>query len=90
VPSAFAIPILRRNQYEAFRREVGSDLANTYDGWLEYLGDRRVEATKRGETMVEVEIDFDHFMMFCRTRGRNPNLKALLYFAVEKSTGQKG
>ena len=79
----FHVPILRRDQYEAFRREVGPDLADTYDEWLKLIGDRRTEALRRGETLVEVEVNFDKFIEFCRTRGTSPNLKTLRDFAIE-------
>jgi len=31
--AVFIIPVIRREDYDAFRRDVGAKLANTYDEW---------------------------------------------------------
>jgi hypothetical protein len=33
----FVIPVIRREDYDAFRRDAGSTLANTYDEWMKLL-----------------------------------------------------
>ena len=86
MPSAFSIPVIDRDKYEGFRRETGSDLADTYDRWLEFLRTRRAEAISRGATLVEVEIDLREFLSFCGSVGRLPNLQSLLDFAAERSS----
>jgi len=86
---SFAVPVMSEKQYQSFRREIGPDLADTYDEWLKFLGDKRAEAIRRGESVIEVEVDFDQFIAFCGAQWRSRDLKALLDFAIEKAARKK-
>jgi hypothetical protein len=63
--TVFSVPVLRPEQYDAFRRDLGSDLADTYDGWLEFVHKHRSERLRQGGTLVDVEVDHDQFVRFC-------------------------
>jgi hypothetical protein len=81
----FPIPIIPKHQYDAFRRDVGPDLADTYDEWFEFVRKHRSERLRQGETLVDVEVDYDEFTRFCAATGTKPTAKTLLDFAIEKS-----
>lgn len=81
----FTLPILHREDYDAFRRDVGPDLADTYDEWMEFFAEQRDEAVRRGETVIDVQINHHEFIRFCRASGAHPNLKLMLDFAANKA-----
>lgn len=82
----FTLPIIRREQYDAFRRDLGPDLADTYDEWAKLFADELGKAKRRGDSLVEIEIDYDQFIRYCRTEGQQPNAEILRRFAVKQST----
>jgi hypothetical protein len=81
--------VIRQEDYDTFRRSVGSDLADTYDEWLNLHREQVDEARRRGDTVAEIEAKFDEFVDFCRATGTAPNMKTLREFTVKKSTGQQ-
>jgi len=83
----FPVPIIHPAQYDAFRRAIGPDLPDTYDEWLQHTIKHRGERLRQGETLVEVEVDYDQFIAFCAATGTAPNAKTLLDFAIKKSRG---
>jgi hypothetical protein len=83
----FPVPIIPPDQYDAFRQAMGQDLADTYDKWLDVVHQQRGERLRQGETLVEIEVDYNQFMAFCTATGTAPNAKTLLDFVVKKSRG---
>ena len=55
--AVFPVPIIPRHRYAAFRHDVGSDLADTYDEWLKVVHKIRGDEFGPGETLVEVPVD---------------------------------
>jgi hypothetical protein len=84
----FVIPVIRREDYDAFRRDVGSTLANTYDEWEKLLAKEVAEARQSGKTVVEAEVNYDEFQRYCRTTGKKPDPMALLEFAAHRPLGE--
>jgi hypothetical protein len=82
-------PMIGAQDYPAFRRAVGPDLADTYDEWLKLFADRVNEARRGGDTVAQIEVHFDEFFGFCSATGRATNLNSLLEFAIEKSLAQE-
>jgi hypothetical protein len=80
----FALPVIRESEYQAFRRAVGTNLADTYDEWRKSFTDDVEEARQQGHTLVEIEVKYDEFMAFCSATRQNPNAKILLDFAEQK------
>ena len=78
--TVFPVPIIPKHQYAAFRHEVGSDLADTYDEWIKVVQKLRGDELSPGETLVEVPVDRERFMAFCAATGIAPNGKTLLDF----------
>jgi hypothetical protein len=85
----FPFPVIHPEDYESFRREVGPDLANTYDEWLNLHREQIDEARRRGLTIAEIEVKFDEFIGFCRATGTPPDLKTLRDFTVKKTSGEQ-
>jgi hypothetical protein len=83
--AVFPVPIIPRHRYAAFRHDVGSDLADTYDEWLKVVHKIRGDEFGPGETLVEVPVDRERFMAFCAATGIAPNGKTLLDFAITTS-----
>lgn len=86
----FILPVLREKDYDAFRRDIGPDLANTYDEWAKLFADDLAKAKRRGETTIKVEVNYDEFIRFCRAEGHEPNSELLRRFAVFKNAKRKG
>jgi hypothetical protein len=84
----FVIPVIRREDYEAFRRDVGSKLANTYDEWMQLLSNEVAEARRNGKTVVEAEVNYDEFRRYCGTTGKKPDPMVLLEFAAHRPLGE--
>lgn len=84
----FRVPVIPADQYDAFRRTVGPDLADTYDEWAKRFVETRKQHWQRNETVVEVEVKHDQFIAFCNATGTKPDIKRLLDFAIESSGGQ--
>ena len=89
MPMVFPFPVILPDDYEAFRREVGSDLADTYDEWLNLHREQIDETRRRGDTVAEIEVQFDEFIAFCLATGATPDAKTLLDFTIKKSSGQQ-
>jgi hypothetical protein len=85
----YPFPVFTPEQYDAFRQEIGPDLADTYDEWLKLHREQCNEAIRRGETWVEIEVKFDEFVAFCRATGAPTNADTLLKFTVKKSSGEQ-
>jgi hypothetical protein len=84
----FVIPVIRREDYDAFRRDVGSTLAHTYDEWVKLLAKEVAEARKSGKTVVEADVNYDEFKRYCRTAGKKPDPLVLLEFAAHRPLGE--
>ncbi len=86
--TSFPIPLIRPEYYNAFKREVGPDLADTYDKWRDLHAKDSAERIRRGESLVEIHVDPYEFIRFVQLRGVAGNLKTLLDFTIEKAAGK--
>ena len=84
----FVLPVIRREDYDAFRRDVGPNLSNTYDEWAKLLANEVAEARRIGKTVVEAEVNYDEFTRYCRTTGKKPDPMVLLDFAMHRPLGE--
>lgn len=83
-PIVFPFPVISEEDYPAFRRDVGPHLADTYDEWLKIHREQIEESHRNGDTVAEIEVKYDEFMVFCRTTGATPNANTLLDFTVKQ------
>ncbi len=86
--ATFPLPIIRPEEHQSFRDTIGPDIADTYNEWLKLHAQEINEHLRRGETIVEIEVEFDEFIRFCRARDTTPNKKALHDLAIEKAARQ--
>ena len=84
MPNKLFVFVIRENEYPAFRRAIPTNLADTFDEWAKHIKDERDEAIRGGDTIVDVEVNFDEFMRDCRANGTKPDAKVLLDFALRK------
>ena len=80
----FVIPVICREDYDAFRRDAGPNLADTYDEWEKLFAQEVAEARRLGNTVVETVINYDEFTRFCVMNGRRPDPQILANFARSK------
>lgn len=81
------LPVFTPEQYDAFRKEIGADLADSYDEWLKLHREQCEEAIQRGEQWVQIEVKFDEFVAYCRATGAPADMNMIRLFSVKKSQG---
>jgi hypothetical protein len=81
-------PVFTPEQYDAFRKEIGPDLADSYDEWLKLHREQCDEAIQRGEAWVQIELKYDEFLAYCRATGAPADMNTIRLFSVKKSEAQ--
>jgi hypothetical protein len=84
MPNVIVLPVIRREDYDAFRRDVGAKLAASYDLWAKLFAREVADARRQGKTIVEAQVNYDEFARYCRANGQTPNPQTLLDFAISK------
>ena len=84
----FVLPVIRREDYEAFKRDVGLNVTTTFDEWTKLLEGEAAEARRQGRTVVETEINYAEFKQHCGKIGRKPDPQTLLEFAMHRPLGE--
>jgi len=82
MPKTFIFPLIRREDYDAFRRDVGSNLADSYDEWTKLCAAEVAEARLQGKNVVLAPVNFEEFTQYCRAKGKRPDPQILLDFAI--------
>ena len=82
MPKTFIFPVIRREDYDAFRRDVGPNLADSYDEWAKLCAGEVAEARLQGRDVVLAPINYEEFARYCRANGKRPDSKTLLDFAI--------
>ena len=83
----YELPLIRADDYDAFRAIPTLDLPDTYDEWLQLFSERKLEHAQRGFRIIEVEINSGEFTRYLRAKGTSANLQILRNFTIEKSLG---
>ncbi len=68
----FPVPNIPKHQFDSFRRELGPDLPDTYDEWFEFVRKHRIERLRQGETVLDVEVDYNQFLRSAAQGRHNP------------------
>ena len=82
MPEVFVLPVIRREDYDAFRRDVGPNLADSFDEWSKLLAKEVAEARLQGRNVVLAPINYEPFTRYCRAKGKKPDPQILLDFAI--------
>lgn len=80
------IALLRRDDYEAFRRLLGNNLPDAYNEWQHLMEDEVHGVTRGGHRSRGIEIDPDEFAAWLTTHGNDRTMNGLRNFAFIKGT----
>jgi gluconate kinase len=80
------LPIIREEDYEAFRRLLGQNLPGAYDDWNYLSGDRQHQIARSGHIARGIELHPDEFTMWLSARREDATLNALDNFAFHKGS----
>jgi hypothetical protein len=69
MPTEEPIPLIRREDYEAFKRLMGEHLPDTYEGWLQLATNRRNECIRNAIPYRDVDVYPDKFAAWCTGMG---------------------
>jgi hypothetical protein len=85
----FVIPKIGREDYPAFRRDIGPALASTYEEWTALIAKEVAAARAEGKTVVENRVNYSEFVQYCRANGHRPDAITLFDFAkTQKRLGE--
>jgi hypothetical protein len=85
----YVLPVIRHEDYSAFRRDIGVSLADTYDEWARLFSTEVAEARRQGKTVIEAIVNYSEFTRYCRERGVTPDPLVLLdYVRTQKPLGE--
>lgn len=84
----YVLPIIRPEDYNAFRRDMGYNIANTYEEWAKLVAVEVAKARQDGKTVIERVVAYDDFVRYCRGVGKIPDAAVLLHFAAHTPLGE--
>jgi hypothetical protein len=74
----FVLPVIRREDCDAFKRDAGLVPTTTFERWTKLLESEAAEARRQGKTVVEAEINYTDFKLFCARTGENQTRRHFL------------
>lgn len=83
---AYYLPRVWEQDYPAFCGLMGRQIPPTYAAWLEFLAQRRHEASASHEVM-EIEVNPGEFARFCRLTEQKYDQATLARFIADKAEG---
>jgi hypothetical protein len=84
MPKVFVLPVIRREDYDAFRRDIGPKFSETFDEWTKLFADEVVEARRQGKNVMLAQINYAEFARYCHANRKRPNPETILDFAISK------
>jgi hypothetical protein len=84
----FVLPVIRPEDYNAFRRDIGHHIANSYEEWAKLVAGEVAQARQDGKTVVERVVVYSDFTRYCVAMGRKPDAEILLQFAAHTPLGE--
>ena len=79
------LPIIRREDYEAFRGLLGNNLPDTYDEWSKLHDDQILQIARGGHTVRGVKVYPDEFAVWLTAHRQDRTLHGLRWVAEWKS-----
>jgi len=83
----YELPVIRSDDYDAFRAIPTLDLPDTYDEWLKLFAERKSEHAQRAFRIIEIKVNSHEFARYLAAKRTPGNLKTLSDFTIEKSLG---
>jgi hypothetical protein len=84
----FVLPVIRPEDYNAFRRDIGHHIANSYEEWAKLVAGEVAQARQDGKTVIERVVAYDDFLRYCGLLGKTPDAAVLLQFAAQTPLGE--
>jgi hypothetical protein len=81
----FFVPSIKSDDYDAFRRIIGSDLPDSFDVWANEQSKLIAERLGSGGVTRSIEVNPDEFAAHLRRSGRSASRHELNNFAFHKS-----
>lgn len=78
--SVFVIPVICREDFASFARDLGLASKQTFEDWSKLLAGELAEARAQGKTIIEAEVRYAEFSEYCAKRSRKPDAMLLLEF----------
>lgn len=78
----FALPWIEPENYEAFRRLMGTRIPDAYEKWLQLHTQQSVNYRASGHQVQIHEVRPDDFAEFCRSHGYRHDTGALQHLAA--------
>jgi hypothetical protein len=75
------LPVIVSNDYDAFRGILRSDIADTYNKWLNLFAQWEKMYSSNGETIRSVKVDPSEFSRYLDATGTGHSLNSLFVFA---------
>jgi hypothetical protein len=82
--ATYPVPLIRRQDYEAFRGIPTRNLPDTFDQWQYKHAEQAAHITGGGHIAEYIEIDPQEFADFCHATGQEASLQTIRFFAEEQ------
>jgi hypothetical protein len=79
-------PIIRSEDYEAFRNLINADMPGTFDAWAYERAEADLQHTRRGLTVLSIEVNPDGFERYLRDHRAKASRHELDNFAFYEAT----
>jgi hypothetical protein len=86
--ATFYQPLIRSEDYQAFRRLLQADLPDSFEVWGEMRFERLAKLRNAGHDTPDIEVNPTEFIAHCHATGQNPSLHALWNFAFDVAQRQ--
>ena len=87
--AALYLPTIRRQDYETFRRMLGTELPPTYQKWLKLCDRTSKEHALYGHPVWQVDVAPEEFARYCASKRAVRDRASLVRFMMEKSEGKR-
>lgn len=81
-------PIIKEDDYDAFRRIINADMPDTFDDWTYQRAEADLQYTPRGIAVRGIEVDPDGFVAYLRARWTKASRHELDNFAAHEVARQ--
>jgi hypothetical protein len=81
-------PLIRREDYDAFRRLAGADFPDSYDVWFNLASKEDLQRTRVGYRVEQRQVDPDEFARYCSAYKTRADGISLAQFVREKGSGK--
>jgi hypothetical protein len=81
-------PIIKKDDYDAFRSLINSDMPDTFDEWAYQRGEADLQYTRRGLAVRRIEVHPDGFVAYLLAQRAKASRHELDSFAAQEAARQ--